>query len=134
MQHGHQLAPRREFVAGATIERRFAVRRYVPGDNLLGRGPGVWDMTETEDAQTAHRVTLTYTPADDGTAAELDAESYRSYLRRARGGSVSVGEEWAEFVSTGCGTTQDVTLRVTAVDGGSAVGPNTEFEFKPGDR
>lgn len=88
-------------------------------------------MSETEEAKVASQVSIAYTPADERTAKELNAESYRSYLRRARRGPVSVEEEWSEFVSTGCGTTQDVTLRVTAVEGGAAVGPNTEFEFVP---
>lgn len=88
-------------------------------------------MSEGKGRQAASQVSIAYTPADERTAKELDADSYRSYLRRARRGPVSVDEEWAEFVSTGCGTTQDVTLHVTAVEGGSAIGPNTEFEFTP---
>jgi hypothetical protein len=112
------------------------VRSRAPniGDTLLGYGPGVLDMSETEERQVARRVTLTYTPVGERTTAELDEESYRAYLRRARRGAVSVGDQWAEFVSTGCGTTQDVTLRVSSVEGGSAVGPTTEFVFRPDER
>jgi hypothetical protein len=79
---------------------------------------------------TADRVTLSY-PEDERTRDELESDTYRSYLRRARDGPVSPGEEWEEFVSRGCGSTRDVVLHVEAVDDGSAVGPTTEFEFVP---
>lgn len=102
-------------------------------DNLMVPDHGILGMAEAEEDQIAREVTLSYRPADERTAKELDAKSYRSYLRRARRGPLSVDEEWSEFVSTGCGTTQDVTLRVTAVEGGSAVGPSTEFRFEPWD-
>ncbi|MFW5938891.1 MAG: hypothetical protein ACOCSD_04615 [Halolamina sp.] len=78
-------------------------------------------------------VTLSFSPADDRTAAALDADRFRTYLRRANAGSVAVGDEWAEFVSRGCGSTRDVTVRVTAVEGGDAVGEETTFAFEPAD-
>jgi len=86
--------------------------------------------TQTERA-TATRVTVTFSPDDERTADALDAESYRGYLRRTHSGPVSVGDEWEEFVSCGCGTTRDVTLRVDAVDGGNVIDETTTFEFQP---
>jgi hypothetical protein len=79
---------------------------------------------------TADRVTLSY-PKDEQTRDELESDTYRSYLRRARDGPVSAGDEWEEFVSRGCGSTRDVVLHVETVDGGSVVGDATEFEFVP---
>lgn len=79
---------------------------------------------------TADSVTLSY-PEDERTRDELESDTYRSYLRRARDGPVSAGDEWEEFVSRGCGSTRDVALRVEDVDGGEAVGEETAFEFVP---
>ncbi|WP_135536990.1 hypothetical protein [Halostella pelagica] len=76
----------------------------------------------------ADRVTLSY-PEDERSRNELETDTYRSYLRRARDGPVSPGDEWKEFVSRGCGAVRDVVLRVEAVDGGTTVGDTTEFEF-----
>jgi hypothetical protein len=64
---------------------------------------------------------------------ELRGDSYRQYLRRAHGGPVTVGEEWAEFVSCGCATPQDVVLRVERVDGGTALGDTTTLTVQPRD-
>jgi len=64
-------------------------------------------------------------------ADELRADSYQQYLRRAHGGPVSVGDEWAEFVSCGCATPQDVVLRVERVEGGTALGDATTLEVQP---
>ena len=61
---------------------------------------------------TADTVRLSYSPADDRVADALDADSYRSYLRRAHRGAVEPGTAWSEFVGRGCGVTDDVTLRV----------------------
>jgi len=84
-----------------------------------------------DDSSDASRVVLVFSPVDDRTAAALDARSYRAYLRRTRSGPVSVGERWDEFVSCGCGTTRDVTLRVASVLGGGSIGDGTEFVFEP---
>jgi len=80
---------------------------------------------------TANTVRLSYAPATDRIAAALDAESYRSYLRRAHEGAVEPGAEWSEFVGRSCGVTGDVTLRVESVSGGSSIGSDTAFVFEP---
>lgn len=90
-------------------------------------------MAEAHESSVASTVVLSFVPPTDRAATELDAESYRSYLRRARRGPVDVSDEWEEFVSTGCGTTEEVVLRVEAIDGGTEVGEKTEFEFQPGE-
>jgi hypothetical protein len=64
---------------------------------------------------------------------ELRGDTYQQYLRRAHGGPVAVGEEWAEFVSCGCATPQDVVLRVERVAGGTALGDATTLEIRPRD-
>lgn len=79
----------------------------------------------------ATTVVLSYSPATSRVREAIGEGSYRGYLRRARAGEVAPGEEWAEFVSRGCGSTADVSLRVVAVEGGSRVGAETEFEFVP---
>jgi hypothetical protein len=81
--------------------------------------------------ETAARVRLSFEPTDESAAAALDTDRYRSFLRRSHAGPISVGEEWAEFVSRGCGSTRDVTLRVESVDGGGEVGDGTVFAFEP---
>ena len=80
---------------------------------------------------TADSVRLSYAPADDRVADALDAEPFRSYLRRAHRGRVEPGAEWPEFVGRGCGVTDGVTLRVEAVTGGVAIGADTAFVFEP---
>ncbi len=80
---------------------------------------------------TADTVRLSYSPADDRVADALDADSYRSYLRRAHRGAVEPGTAWSEFVGRGCGVTDDVTLRVESVTGGSSIGAGTTFVFEP---
>ncbi|MHC3378326.1 hypothetical protein [Haloarcula sp. H-GB5] len=64
---------------------------------------------------------------------ELRGDTYQQYLRRAHGGAVAVGEEWAEFVSCGCATPQDVVLRVERIEGGAAVGDATTLDVRPRD-
>lgn len=83
------------------------------------------------DSDNAEAIVVSYSPATDGVRAELTNASYRGYLRRAHGGEVIPGEEWAEFVSRGCGSRADVTLRIEAVEGGSRLGADTAFEFVP---
>ncbi|MFB6131392.1 MAG: hypothetical protein ABEJ28_11300 [Salinigranum sp.] len=87
--------------------------------------------TNVEHEASAETVVLSYAPARESVRRELDARSYRRFLRTTRDGPVSAGEEWREFVSCGCGSPQDVVLRVEAVEGGDAVGPETDFEFVP---
>jgi hypothetical protein len=64
---------------------------------------------------------------------ELRGDAYQQYLRRAHDGPVAVGEEWAEFVSCGCATPQDVVLRVERVEGGTALGDTTSLTVQPRD-
>jgi len=85
---------------------------------------------------TADRIRLSYRPVDAGSDDEdefpvesLREETFLTYLRRAHDGPVAVGDEWAEFVNCGCGTTEDVLLRVEAVEGGSIVDESTEIEI-----
>jgi hypothetical protein len=92
---------------------------------------------------TADRVVLSFVPVDDGDpwsgvdtewiVDELRGDTYQQYLRRAHDGPVSVGEEWAEFVSCGCATPQDVLLRVERVEGGTALGAATTLDVRPRD-
>ena len=81
--------------------------------------------------RSAIRVTLSAVPDDDRTRAAIDTGRYRQYLRRAHAGPVAVGDEWAEFVSRGCGSTRDVTLRVVSVTGGERIDEGTAFAFEP---
>jgi len=79
----------------------------------------------------AERVVVRYAPVTDRISEELSESRYSAYLRRSESGPVAAGDEWAEFVSRGCGATADVTLTVEAVEGGDRVGEATEFEFAP---
>lgn len=88
-------------------------------------------MNEGDSAASA--VAVSYRPATERVRRELSTPSYRGYLRKAKRGRVTVGDEWAEFVSCGCGTTRDVDLRVERVTDGSAIGPETQFEFVSGE-
>jgi hypothetical protein len=94
-------------------------------------------MSTTEGTtDTADRIRLSYRPVDAETADEagftvesLREETFLTYLRRAHDGPVAVGDEWAEFVNCGCGTTEDVVLRVEAVEGGSTIDESTGIEI-----
>lgn len=88
-------------------------------------------MNHRPTTDEATEIVVSFAPTDDRTAEALDAASYRSYLRRTRRGDVSVGDEWAEFVNCGCGSTRDVVLRVESVDGGESIGTETAFVFEP---
>ena len=60
---------------------------------------------------------------------QLDGRVFRAYLRRTLG-AVAAGDERSVFLDVGCcGNTYDVPLRVERVDGGDAVGPETEIEY-----
>jgi hypothetical protein len=94
-------------------------------------------MPTSAETSDADRVRVSYRPVDDdGDPTEEDdylgrsvrADTFRTYLRRAHEGAVAVGDEWTEFVNCGCGTTEDVRLRVESVDGGSTIGDGTEIE------
>ncbi|MDT3436697.1 hypothetical protein [Haloarcula sp. 1CSR25-25] len=95
-------------------------------------------------ASTADRIVLSFAPTATGgdpwsgvdtewIVDELRSDSYQQYLRRAHGGPVSVGEEWAEFVSCGCATPQDVLLRVERVEGGTVLDEATTLDVQPRD-
>lgn len=83
----------------------------------------------------ADRVVLSYRIHGDGreewVRAALAADSYVTYLRRVHDGPVAVGDEYEEFVSRGCGSPTDLTLRVESVEGGSVLTPETELTFEP---
>jgi hypothetical protein len=83
---------------------------------------------------TADRIRLSYRPVDAGSGDEdgvsvesLREETFLTYLRRAHDGPVAAGDEWDEFVNCGCGTTEDVLLRVEGVEDGSTIGESTEI-------
>jgi len=93
-------------------------------DAFLSVGPVSTGMTE------ADRIRVRYSPGSDDVGDALRAESFEQFLRRSREGRVAVGDEWEEMVNDGCGRTKDVTLSVEAVEGGTAVGSGTGFEFR----
>jgi hypothetical protein len=77
----------------------------------------------------ADTVRLTYAAAQDRQA-DLARSAFRRYLRTAKAGPVAVDDEWREVVNDGCGRTTPITLRVTAVEGGTEVGESTGFAFE----
>ncbi len=83
----------------------------------------------SDSVHEAATVVVSYGPAAERIGEALEEPSYRRYLRRAHEGPVAPGEEWTEFVSGGCGSRTEVSLRVGAVEDGSRVGEETEFEF-----
>lgn len=88
-------------------------------------------MTATRDDATAGRVVVSY-PADLSPwgRSKVETSAFRAYLRTAHE-TASVGDEWAEFVGTGCcGSSLDVPLVVESVEGGSQIGPDTAFVFE----
>jgi hypothetical protein len=58
---------------------------------------------------------------------QMGERSYRRYLRWAHAGPVAVGAEWDEFVNCGCASPEDVVLRVERVEGGTAIGAETDL-------
>lgn len=91
-------------------------------------------MSDHGSSDEASKIALSVSPGDDEDVAEgLDTDSFRSYLRTAHEGPVSLADEWEEFVSCGCGSTKDVTLQVVSITGGSSIGDGTDIEFEPAD-
>lgn len=82
------------------------------------------------DAAVADQIRLSY-DGDEDTRTSLEAHSYIRYLQRSKTGPVTVGDTWAEFVNCGCGTTEDVTLRVEAIDGGTVLTEDTTITYEP---
>jgi len=94
----------------------------------------------------ADRIRLSYRP-DPSNQASLDEawsvvdsdwirermteDTYLTYLRRAHGGHVAVGDEWEEFVNCGCADPEDVIVRVEAVDGGTVFDTETAVSIEP---
>lgn len=60
---------------------------------------------------------------------KVEDETFMSYLVRAHGGDVSIGDEFEEFVSCGCGSPRDVLLRIEQVEGGSVLSEATDLAF-----
>lgn len=70
--------------------------------------------------------------ADSNWIRERMAEdSYLKFLKRVHEGPVAVGDEWEEFVNCGCASPQDVIIRVEDIEGGEALGMDTEIEILP---
>lgn len=88
-------------------------------------------MTHNGTSTDSTTLVVSFSPTDSRIAEALAAPSYRAYLRRTRRGNVTVGDEWEEFVSGGCGTTHEVSLRVESVTGGTSIDDETEFVFEP---
>lgn len=80
--------------------------------------------------ETARRVVVSY--PDELSAwgrDQLESDSFRAYLRRVLA-NPSVGDEFEEFVDTGCcGDSLDVPLRIESVEGPSEVGTETEIAY-----
>lgn len=90
-------------------------------------------MTErrSDDADVATRVVLAFAPADDEDVADgIEEPSFRAYLTKAHDGPVELGDEWAEFVSCGCGSRKDVTFEVRSITGGKVIGDETTIEYE----
>lgn len=86
----------------------------------------------SDGTDVATRVVLAHAPADDEDVAEgVRAPSFRAYLTKAHDGPVALGDEWAEFVSCGCGSRKDVTLEVRSLTGGDVIGEGTTIEYEP---
>ena len=100
---------------------------------------------EHPSAEAARKIRLTYRPDADPERLDeawnvVDSDwirermrdgTYLTYLRRAHGGPVEVGDEWEEFVNCGCADPEDVVIRVDRVDGGTVFGEATAVEIVP---
>jgi hypothetical protein len=87
-------------------------------------------MSGQVETETATRVTISYPRQLSRWGREqVESPRYVNYLRKTIG-EAPVGKEWEEFADVGCcGDTLDIPLRIEAVEGGTAVGPETEIEF-----
>jgi len=86
--------------------------------------------TEPDGHETASRVVVSY-PADlsEWGRSTLEGDAFRSYLSKAHD-TAREGDRWEEFVGVGCcGDTLDVALVVESLEGGPALGPETEIVF-----
>ena len=94
-------------------------------------------MHGTPSGTSANRIVFSIRPPVEGWQDEtatrvrqkVEDETFMSYLVRAHGGDVSIGDEFEEFVSCGCGSPRDVLLRVEQVEGGSVLSEATEMTF-----
>jgi len=107
--------------------------RFDPGMSGTGSSAGD-DGPDAGDRATRVVVTYDESALDERLRAwvsrELGRETYRRYLARAHE-TAAEGDEWTEFVSRGCGSPVDVTLRVARVEGGSRLDPETTVEISP---
>lgn len=111
------------------LERR-TTDEGVFGSGSLPSGMSDAESGSEDGAPAATRVVVSY-PADLSTwgRQQLDTPHFTGYLRKTLG-SVSVGDNWEEFVGVGCcGNTLDVPLQVETVEGGRRVGPDTTVEW-----
>jgi len=84
--------------------------------------------------RTAKRIVLSHgSDRSERDRAALDDSTFQSSLRRAHD-SASEGDVWEEFLGTGCGSTQDVVLRVEHVEGGAKLAPDTRIEYSERDQ
>jgi hypothetical protein len=60
---------------------------------------------------------------------QVESQRYRGYLRKVVD-DLSVGREFEEFADVGCcGDSLDIRFRIETVEGGEAMGPDTDVEF-----
>ena len=60
---------------------------------------------------------------------QVESDRYVGYLRKVVD-DLTVGREFEEFADVGCcGDSLDIRFRIEAVDGGDAMGPDTEIAF-----
>ena len=86
---------------------------------------------EAQDADAASTVVVSY-PADlsEWGRFQVGTRHFKAYLRKKRG-TIREGDVWEEFLDVGCcGDTLDVPLQVERVEGGSAMGPETEIVYE----
>lgn len=79
---------------------------------------------------TADRITLSYPEDLSGLGRwQLDERSFQAYLRRVHD-TAHVGDVWDVFLDVGCcGDSMDLGLRIEAIEGGTEIGDDTDFEY-----
>jgi hypothetical protein len=85
----------------------------------------------SETGSEATRVVVSY-PEDLSSWGkfQIGTNHFRAYLRKTKG-RVAEDDVWDEFLDVGCcGDTLDVPLRVERVEGGDAMGPETDIEYE----